>query len=46
MLALLGPSGCNKTTMLRLIAGFEALDTCSVIIGGRDTTTMPPNKRG
>jgi len=46
MLALLGPSGCGKTTTLRLIAGFEAPDAGSIVINGRDMTSMPPNKRG
>lgn len=45
MLAVLGPSGCGKTTTLRIVAGFEGPDTGSVMIGGRDVTALPPNKR-
>ena len=46
---LLGPSGCGKTSVLRAIAGFEALDTGIVKINGglmssRDSHT-PPEKR-
>jgi len=33
--AVLGPSGTGKTTLLRLIAGFERLDSGSIEIGGR-----------
>ena len=45
MLAVLGPSGCGKTTTLRIDGGFETPDTGDVLIGGRDVTDLPPNKR-
>lgn len=32
---LLGPSGCGKTTVLRAIAGFEAVMDGSITLGGR-----------
>jgi putative spermidine/putrescine transport system ATP-binding protein len=45
LVALLGPSGCGKTTTLRLLAGLEDADGGQVIVGGRDITRMPANKR-
>jgi iron(III) transport system ATP-binding protein len=35
ILALLGASGCGKTTTLRLIAGFERLDAGHIEVAGR-----------
>ncbi|MCC9620335.1 ABC transporter ATP-binding protein [Thalassospira sp. MA62] len=46
LVSLLGPSGCGKTTTLRIIGGFETPDYGDVIIGDRDVTELPPNKRG
>ena len=45
MVTLLGPSGCGKTTILRMISGFEIPTSGKVLIGGRDVSTLPPNKR-
>ncbi len=42
---LLGPRGSGKTTILRMIAGFESPEEGSVHFGERDITAMPPNKR-
>jgi len=35
LLGLLGPSGCGKTTLLRTIAGFEAISQGTVEIAGK-----------
>ncbi|MBY8879488.1 ABC transporter ATP-binding protein [Actinacidiphila acidipaludis] len=43
--ALLGASGCGKTTTLRMIAGLEDPSGGSVRLGGRDVTALPPYKR-
>jgi putative spermidine/putrescine transport system ATP-binding protein len=43
--SLLGPSGCGKTTLLRMIAGLESASSGSIFIGGRDSTSLPPEKR-
>jgi len=45
LVTLLGPSGCRKTTTLRMIAGFELPTTGRIRIGSEDITMLPPNKR-
>ncbi|WP_062117934.1 ABC transporter ATP-binding protein [Aureimonas sp. AU40] len=43
--SLLGPSGCGKTTTLRLVAGFDSPTRGRILLGGRDVTRLPPNRR-
>ena len=38
LVALLGPSGGGKTTMLRIVAGLESPDSGSVMLEGEDAT--------
>ncbi len=45
LVTLLGPSGCGKTTMLRMVAGFEIPTEGNILLGGKDVTSLPPNKR-
>ena len=49
LMALLGPSGGGKTTLLRMIAGFETPDEGSIEIDGRTMvngrTPVPPEQR-
>jgi ABC-type Fe3+/spermidine/putrescine transport system ATPase subunit len=44
-IALLGASGCGKTTLLRAICGFVAVASGSIAVGGRDITRLPPDRR-
>jgi putrescine transport system ATP-binding protein len=44
-LALLGESGCGKTTLLRMIAGFERPDEGRILVEGQDITDLPPYER-
>jgi len=41
-----GPSGCGKSTLLRMIAGLEETSRGQIMVGDRDATAEPPNKRG
>ncbi|MFE7813533.1 ABC transporter ATP-binding protein [Streptomyces sp. NPDC057433] len=43
--ALLGASGCGKTTTLRMIAGLEEPTAGAVHLGDQDVTALPPYKR-
>src|SRR5438128_5823908 len=45
LVALLGPSGCGKPTALRLLAGLEEANDGRVVIGGKDVTGLPANRR-
>ncbi len=44
-IALLGSSGCGKTTLLRAICGFVPVESGSITVDGRDITDRPPHKR-
>ena len=43
--ALLGSSGCGKTTLLRMLAGFETPTSGSIVLAGRDLAGLPPYER-
>ncbi|MBS0223536.1 MAG: ABC transporter ATP-binding protein [Proteobacteria bacterium] len=45
LFALLGGSGCGKTTLLRLLAGFETPDAGRILIDGQDMTGVSPHLR-
>jgi ABC-type sugar transport system ATPase subunit len=44
-IALVGASGCGKTTILRMIAGLETVTAGRIFISGRDVTQARPDER-
>jgi len=45
LLVLVGPSGSGKSTALRMLAGLEPLDEGTILIGGKDVSTVRPRDR-
>src|SRR6201994_3491258 len=42
---LLGASGCGKTTLLRMLGGFETPSSGKILIDGENMTGVPPYER-
>ena len=43
--ALLGSSGCGKTTLLRMLGGFETPTSGTITLDGQDLAGLPPHER-
>ena len=43
--ALVGPNGCGKTTLMRLLAGLDRPEAGRILLAGRDVTAIPPEQR-
>jgi oligogalacturonide transport system ATP-binding protein len=45
-MVFVGPSGCAKSTLLRMIAGLERISGGDLHIGGKRVNELPPKQRG
>jgi putrescine transport system ATP-binding protein len=45
MFALVGASGCGKTTLLRMLAGFARQSSGAISIDGVEMSSVPPHER-
>ena len=45
LVALLGSSGCGKTTLLRAVCGFVPVRGGRILVDGRDVSRLPPERR-
>ncbi len=45
VLAVVGPNGVGKTTLLRAVAGLHSLESGSIAIDGVDVASLPPRAR-
>ena len=44
-LVILGPNGAGKSVTLETIAGFHRPESGRILLGGRDVTALPPERR-
>lgn len=44
--ALMGPTGCGKTTLLEALCGLRQIRDGCITIGGEDVTRLKPGRRG
>lgn len=45
VVAIFGPNGCGKTTLLETIVGFKKVVRGKITLNGRDITKLPPESR-
>ena len=46
VVVVLGPSGCGKTTLLNLIGGLDQATDGSIVVEGRELSTLPKSELG